>query len=164
MLWGHGGARKLVSSSQITTHSRTGANYAQNINVVGQKRHGFAQQRVLSDLKIIFLDEADQITSSAQQALRRIIELYSNSTRFILSCNISSNIIEPIQSRCTILRYNKLSISDISNRLKYICGLENIEYSDSGIKALVLTSDGDLRCALNNLQATYYGFNKVTED
>ncbi len=66
------------------------------------------------------------MTAGAQQALRRTMELYSNTTRFALACNISNKIIEPIQSRCAILRYNKLDDKQILKRLLEICKLENV--------------------------------------
>lgn len=76
--------------------------------------------------KIIILDEADSMTPGAQQALRRTMEIYSNSTRFALACNHSSKIIEPIQSRCAILRYGKLSDQEILKRLVEICDAEQV--------------------------------------
>jgi len=69
------------------------------------------------------------MTAGAQQALRRTMELYSNTTRFALACNISNKIIEPIQSRCAILRYNKLDDKQILKRLLEICEIENVLYS-----------------------------------
>lgn len=137
---------------------------SRGIDVIRERIKIFSQLKLDSELKIIFLDEADNMTSSAQQALRRIMELYSHSTRFILSCNISSNIIEPIQSRCTILRYTKILNDDIKKRLKYICKLEKIEYTKKGLDAIILTSNGDMRTALNNLSSTYYGFNLINEE
>jgi replication factor C subunit 2/4 len=70
--------------------------------------------------KIIILDEADSISKGAQQALRRIIEIYSNTTRFALACNTSSQIIEPLQSRCAMVRYHRLSSEEMLSRLKHV--------------------------------------------
>jgi replication factor C subunit 2/4 len=70
--------------------------------------------------KIIILDEADSLTEGAQQALRMIMSDYSDTTRFVLSCNISSKLIEPIQSRCVVLRFNKLKDQDVKNNLERI--------------------------------------------
>lgn len=89
----------------------------------------FAQKKVTLPAgrhKIVILDEADSMTPSAQQALRRTMEIYSNTTRFALACNLSSKIIEPIQSRCAILRYSKLADEQLLKRLLEICEMENV--------------------------------------
>jgi replication factor C subunit 2/4 len=106
--------------------------------------------------KIIILDEADSMTSAAQQALRRTMELYSNSTRFCLACNISTKIIEAIQSRAAILRYSKLSNEQVLQCLLKVCQAEKISYTNDGLEAILFTAEGDMRHALNNLQAAYY--------
>ena len=111
--------------------------------------------------KIIILDEADAMTSAAQQALRRTMEIYSNTTRFALACNVSTKIIEPIQSRAAILRYSRLADEQILNRLRYVCEQEEVSYSDDGLQAIIFTAEGDMRNALNNLQATVSGFEHV---
>lgn len=112
-------------------------------------------------LKIIILDEADSMTEAAQQALRRTMELYSNTTRFALACNSSEKIIEPIQSRCAMLRYSKLSDPQVLAKLLIVCDKENIPYGDDGMEAIVFTAQGDMRQALNNLQSTFEGFGFV---
>lgn len=113
--------------------------------------------------KIIILDEADSMTSAAQQALRRTMEIYSNTTRFALACNVSTKIIEPIQSRAAILRYSRLSDEQIFNRLRYVCEQENVSYDNDGLGAIIFTAEGDMRNALNNLQATVSGFGHVNQ-
>ena len=93
------------------------------INVVRDKIKRFAQQKIPlpeGRHKIIILDEADSMTSSAQGSMRVTISDYSNTTRFVLACNDSSKIIEAIQSRCTVLRFGKLSSEEIKERLKYV--------------------------------------------
>lgn len=79
--------------------------------------------------KIIILDEADSMTGGAQQALRRTMEIYSNTTRFALACNSSDKIIEPIQSRCAMLRYGKLSDAQILAKIIDICKKEDVGIS-----------------------------------
>lgn len=136
------------------------------IDVVRNKIKNFAQVKISlpeGTHKIIILDEADSMTPGAQQALRRIMEIYSNSTRFIFSCNQSLKIIEPLQSRCAILRYNKLTNDEVLIRLKQIVDFENIKCVEDGLNALVFTSDGDMRQAINNLQSTVTGFEFVNE-
>jgi len=114
--------------------------------------------------KIVILDEADSMTAGAQQALRRTMEIYSNTTRFCLACNMSNKIIEPIQSRCAILRYAKLADREVLQRLLEICAEEKVEYNDDGLTALIFTSEGDMRQAINNLQSTWSGFGFVSGD
>lgn len=137
------------------------------IDVVRNKIKLFAQKKVTLPAgrhKIIILDEADSMTAGAQQALRRTMEIYSNTTRFALACNMSNKIIEPIQSRCAILRYSKLSDKQLLKRLQEICEMESVNYTPEGLEALIFTSEGDMRQAINNLQSTVSGFGLVNED
>lgn len=102
------------------------------------------------------------MTTAAQQAMRRTMELYSKTTRFALACNRSTQIIEPIQSRAAILRYSKLSDDQVLTRLRFVCQEEAVSYDTDGLEALLFTAEGDLRHALNNLQATVSGFGHVS--
>lgn len=111
--------------------------------------------------KIVLLDEADNMTIKAQQAINNLIKQYQNTTRFAFTCNESSDIIEAIQSRCIILRYARLDNKHIAERLKKICHEEKIKYTDEGIDAIVLTAQGDLRKAINNIQLTFNGYCKI---
>jgi replication factor C subunit 2/4 len=104
------------------------------------------------------------MTPGAQQALRRTMEIYSNTTRFALACNLSSKIIEPIQSRCAILRYSKLSDEEIGKRLLQICDYEKVNFTPEGLDAIIFTAEGDMRQAINNLQSTVSGFDFVNPD
>lgn len=115
--------------------------------------------------KIIILDEADALTTSAQQALRMVMTEFSSTTRFALACNDSSKLIEPIQSRCAIVRFTKLSDSEVLHRLKHVIGQEHLNADNGGLEALIFTAEGDMRYALNNLQATAAGFDRlITKD
>ena len=96
------------------------------------------------------------MTSAAQQALRRTMELYSNTTRFCLACNISTKIIEAIQSRAAILRYSRLTNEQVLQCLLRVCEAEGVAYTDDGLEAILFTAEGDMRHALNTLQAAYY--------
>jgi len=104
------------------------------------------------------------MTEAAQQALRMIMTDYSHTTRFALACNDSAKIIEPIQSRCAIMRFSRLSEGEVVARLLKVIEKEDIKYDQKGLEALVYLSDGDMRSALNNLQATVAGTGKVTHD
>jgi len=137
------------------------------IDVVRNKIKTFANTKVTLPVgrhKIIILDEADSMTAGAQQALRRTMEIYSNTTRFALACNNSSKIIEPIQSRCAILRYGKLKDQEVLKRLVEIAAAEKVKYAEDGLAALIFTSEGDMRQAINNLQSTVSGFGFVSAD
>jgi replication factor C small subunit len=106
-----------------------------------------------SNYRIIFLDEADALTSDAQSALRRTMEQFSGNTRFILSCNYSSRIIDPIQSRCAVFRFTPLSDEAIVKQLRQIADEEGIELTEEGLDALAYAADGDMRKGINALQA-----------
>ena len=137
------------------------------INVVRDKIKRFAQQKIPlpeGRHKIIILDEADSMTSSAQGSMRVTISDYSSTTRFVLACNDSSKIIEAIQSRCTVLRFGKLSSEDIKGRLRYVLKNENAKYDEKGLQAIMDTCNGDMRYALNNTQSCIVGFGEVNEE
>lgn len=102
------------------------------------------------------MDEADSMTSAAQQALRRTMELFSHTTRFCFACNISTKIIEAIQSRAAILRYSRLSNEQVLDCILSVCEKEQVPYTDDGLEAIIFTAEGDMRHALNTLQAAYY--------
>ncbi|KAF6006369.1 replication factor C subunit 4 [Brettanomyces bruxellensis] len=137
------------------------------IDVVRNQIKQFAQKKVSlppNREKIVVLDEADSMTPGAQQALRRTMEIYSNTTRFAFACNQSSKIIEPIQSRCAILRFSRLKDEEVLLALQRIVDKEKIEFTEDGLAALIFTAEGDMRQAINNLQSTYYGFNLVNAE
>ncbi|KAJ8939296.1 hypothetical protein NQ314_011153 [Rhamnusium bicolor] len=134
------------------------------IDIIRNKVKMFAQQKVTlppGRHKIIILDEVDSMTEGAQQALRRTMEIYSNTTRFALACNYSEKVIEAIQSRCAILRYSRLTDAQVLARVIQICQKENVVYTEDGLEAIVFTAQGDMRQALNNLQSTHNGFGEV---
>ena len=137
------------------------------INVVRDKIKRFAQQKIPlpeGRHKIIILDEADSMTSSAQGSMRVTISDYSNTTRFVLACNDSSKIIEAIQSRCTVLRFGKLSSDDIKERIQFVLKNENAKYDEKGLQAIIDTCNGDMRYALNNSQSCIVGFGEINEE
>ena len=125
------------------------------INVVRETVKTFARTRSIGEIpfKIMILDEADNMTRDAQQALRRTMERFTETCRFILICNYSGKIIEPIQSRCASFRFTYLSREDQSLYLQRIIQKENVKMIDKGLTALFEVSGGDLRRAVNTLQA-----------
>src|SRR5574340_885 len=104
--------------------------------------------------KLVILDEADEMTSDAQTALRRIIEDTSTHCRFIIIANNISKIIEPLQSRCAVFKFTRISEEDIVNHLEDICKKEKIKYNKNGLNAIYTNSEGDMRHSINMLQAT----------
>ena len=105
-----------------------------------------------TDFKLIFLDEADNLTADAQAALRRTMETYSKTSRFVLSANYSSRIIEPIQSRCAVFRFRPLKPEAIRENLARIAKTEKLKITEDGMEALIYVSEGDMRRAVNSLQ------------
>jgi len=103
------------------------------------------------------------MTSAAQQAMRRTMEVHSHTTRFALACNTSSKIIEPIQSRCAILRYTRLSDEEITENMQRVIESEEVPYDEGGLEALLFVSEGDMRQALNNMQACHSGFGLINQ-
>ena len=143
------------------------ASDARGIDVVRNKIKLFAQKKVTlppGRHKIIILDEADSMTAAAQQALRRTMEIYSLTTRFALACNNSTKIIEPIQSRCAVLRYSRLNDAEILSRLQQVAHMENASYDMQGLEAIIFTAEGDMRNALNAMQSTVSGFSHISSD
>jgi replication factor C subunit 2/4 len=160
-------ARQLLGESFKKATLELNASDDRGLEAVREKIKSFAAQKVPlpeGKHKIIILDEADSMTENAQQALRIIISDFSHTTRFALACNDSTKIIEPIQSRCNILRYSKLKTDEIRERLLKIIEIEAINCDEGGLNALIETAEGDMRFALNNLQSTFVGFNTVTAD
>lgn len=126
----------------------------------------FASTRTIfgGGFKLIILDEADAMTNDAQNALRRIIEKYTDNVRFCIICNYLSKIIPALQSRCTRFRFAPLLSDQILPRLDYVVEKENLTVSEDGKKALMDLSGGDMRKVLNVLQSTWMAFKNVTED
>ncbi|HDI75105.1 MAG: replication factor C small subunit [Thermoprotei archaeon] len=125
------------------------------IQVIRERVKDYARTVALGEVpfKLVILDEADNMTSDAQQALRRMMEMYSRTARFCLIANYPSKIIEPIQSRCAIFRFQLLKKEDVFARLKYICEQESVKITEDGLEAIWEISGGDLRRAINTLQA-----------
>jgi len=134
------------------------------IRVVREKIKTFSQKTTDTDFKIIILDEADAMTNDSQFALRRIIELYTHSTRFILICNYVTKIIEPLTSRCAKFRFQVISTVSISEIIKNISIKENIIINDNVIETLFKITKGDLRKVINLLQRASYINNIIDSD
>jgi replication factor C small subunit len=125
---------------------------------------GYARTSPLGGVpfKLLLLDEADNLTSEAQASLRRLMERYSGSCRFVLSCNYSSRIIEPIQSRCAVFRFRAYSTAAIREQLERIAKAEGKRVDAEAYDAILASSAGDMRRAINLLQLTATHTDHVT--
>ena len=123
------------------------------INVVRGQILSFASTRTIfnSGYKLIILDEADAMTNDAQNALRRIIEKFTDNVRFCLICNYLSKIIPALQSRCTRFRFGPLNSEQILPRLQHVADAQNVNLTEDGKKALINLSGGDMRKVLGYL-------------
>lgn len=149
-------ARDLYGSAYRDHMMELNASDARGINVVRETIKTFARVRSIGEIafKIMVLDEADNMTSDAQQALRRTMERYTGTCRFILIANYSGKIIEPIQSRCAPFRFSYLPREEQDRYLRMIVEREGVKFSDEGFEAIFEVCGGDLRRAVNNLQAS----------
>ncbi len=149
-----------------TTYLELNASDARGIDVIRTFIKDFAKAKPPIDIpfKILILDEADNMTAPAQQALRRTMEKYTQNCRMILICNYSNKIIPPIQSRCVVFRFSSLSSNDIKERLKFIAKQEGISITNDGLNALVEVSRGDCRRAINYLQSCGTISQKIDQD
>ncbi len=158
--------KELFKQQWKENYLELNASDERGINIVREKVKNFARTKSLEKIpfKVIFLDEADALTPEAQQALRRTMENYSATCRFILSCNYSSKIIDPIQSRCAIFRFRLLERKDIEKRLYFIAEKENLTLAPEAVEILYEASEGDCRRAINLLQATASISLNITQD
>ncbi len=142
------------------------ASDARGIEVIRTTVKEFARMATISNVpfKILVLDEADNMTSDAQHALRRTMERYTDTCRFILSCNYSGKIIEPIQSRCAVFRFVRHSDEDVGEYLDYIAAQEKVGLAREGKKAILEMAEGDMRAAINTLQSAATFGKSVTEE
>ena len=159
-------AREIFGDAWKQNFHELNASDERGINVVRGKIKDFARTAPIGDVgfKIIFLDEADALTSDAQAALRRTMEMYSHICRFILSANYSSRIIEPIQSRCAIFRFRPLSDEDVKSYIRMIAEKEGLEITDDALDAIAFVAKGDMRKAINALQISASVSKKIDSD
>lgn len=158
--------KDLFGDSWRENYLELNASDERGIDVIRQKVKDFARTKAMSKIpfKVIFLDEADALTNEAQNALRRTMENYTSNCRFIMSCNYSSKIIDPIQSRCAVFRFRLLEKKDIERVIKRICEKESLNIDDKSVEALFETCEGDCRRAINLLQSTGAISNNITHD
>jgi replication factor C small subunit len=148
-------AKELFGDDWKSNFLELNSSDERGIDTIRLKVKDFARTRPLPGVpfKIILLDEADALTRDAQHALRRIMESYTGTCRFILSCNFSSKVIPPIQSRCALFRFRLLPLADVSSYVFGIAKAEGLTISDVATKALYDACEGDLRRVTNVLQS-----------
>ncbi|PIN82012.1 replication factor C small subunit [Candidatus Woesearchaeota archaeon CG10_big_fil_rev_8_21_14_0_10_30_7] len=148
-------AKELYGEYWKNHFLETNASDERGIDVVRNKIKDFARTKAIADVpfKIIFLDECDALTKDAQQALRRTMENYTHSTRFILSCNFVSKLIEPIQSRCVVFKFSHLEKEQTFEVMDVISAKEGLTLSQEVKEALFNISEGDCRRLANILQS-----------
>ncbi|HEX3001056.1 MAG TPA: replication factor C small subunit [Methanoregula sp.] len=147
-------AREFFKDNWQRNFKEMNASDERGIDVVRNQIKEFARTGRDGDVpfKILFLDEADALTTDAQAALRRTMESYALTCRFILSCNYSSKIIDPIQSRCAIYRFKPLGHEAVREEVRRIAGCEGLTITDGAMDAIVYIAQGDMRKAINALQ------------
>ena len=148
-------AKSLYGDGWRQNFLELNASDERGIDVIRTKVKDFARTRAMSDVpfKIIYLDESDALTREAQQALRRTMELYTKNTRFILSSNYSSKIIDPIQSRCAVFHFKPLKKEDIFKIIGRVAENEKLKIGSEAKEALYQISSGDCRKLENILQS-----------
>ena len=150
-------AREILGDSWREYTLELNASDERGINMVRERVKKFARFSGLDTsipFKLVILDEADEMTSDAQTALRRIIEDTAKHCRFIIIANNISKIIEPLQSRCAVFKFTRIPEDDVVDYLDEICKKEKIKYNESGLKMIYSYSEGDMRHSINMLQAT----------
>lgn len=159
-------AREMFGDTWSMNFRELNASDERGIDVVRNQIKQFARTSPLGDatFKILFLDEADALTQDAQAALRRTMENYAETCRFILSCNYSSKIIDPIQSRCAIYRFKPLDDDAVYREMQRIAKNEGIKVDESAYIAISYVAMGDMRKAINALQGAAIVSDVVTAE
>ncbi|KAF9042754.1 P-loop containing nucleoside triphosphate hydrolase protein [Hymenopellis radicata] len=159
-------ARRIYGNDYRKQILELNASDERGIDVVREQIKQFAETRTLfsKGYKLIILDEADMMTQAAQAALRRVIEQYTKNVRFCIICNYVNKITPAIQSRCTRFRFSPLPIAQVERRLTTVVEAENVTLTDDGKKALLKLSKGDMRRALNVLQACHAAYDLIGEE
>jgi len=157
MLYGPAGVgktslAKLIVQNLDCTSLVINASDERGIETIRDKVSGFASTMSFSSLKVVILDEADFLTIQAQASLRNVIETFSRTTRFIMTCNFIERIIDPLQSRCQVLKIVPPSKSSIFVHLKDILNKEKIEHEDNELASIIKTHYPDIRKMLNTIQ------------
>ena len=159
-------SKEMYGENWSSNFFELNASDERGIDVIRNKIKEYARTTTLSKkgFKIIFMDEADSLTPEAQAALRRTMEKYSNNCRFILSCNYSSKIIDPIQSRCAVFRFRYINKENVKRWIQHIAKNEELKIDEDAMQLLIRVSEGDLRRATNMLQISASTTSEINEE
>ena len=159
-------AKEMYGDAWRENFAELNASDERGINVVRTKIKDFARTAPFggASFKVIFLDEADSLTNDAQAALRRTMERYAGTCRFVLSCNYSSKIMDPIQSRCAVFRFRPLQKDDVKKFVRRVATAEKVTVEPEGLEALLYVAGGDMRRVVNTLQVASAGGKPVTAE
>lgn len=159
-------AREMLGASFKTAFLELNASDERNLSDIRTKVKTFVQRQITLPprvYKLVFLDEIDMMADAAQGALRRLMEDYSSTTRFCLACNNLAKVIEPLQSRCCLLQLSPVPVPELVGRLERVCASEGISYDANALSEIAQLSGGDVRDALNSLQAVSASGGTVTK-
>jgi replication factor C subunit 2/4 len=159
-------AKKIYDKKQYENNVlELNASDDRGLNIITNTILPFCKMKIDKKIhKLIILDEADSITSKAQNLLSNIITEFKNNNRFVFICNDCSKLNESIQSKCMIIKFPNINKKSLKKKIKNICEKENIQYTSKGLKALIFVSNNDIRQSINNLECIYNSYDLVTED
>ena len=160
-------AKEMYGDNWRENFAELNASDERGINVVRGRIKDFARTASVArdvGFKIIFLDEADSLTNDAQAALRRTMEKYAGTCRFVLSCNYSSKIMDPIQSRCAVFRFRPYGKEDVKKLVARVAQAENVQVEPEGLEALMYVAQGDMRRVVNTMQVASAGGRPITAE
>ena len=156
-------AKQIIGSKWNEHCVELNASNNRGLDIIHNSIIHFCKKKKNGMHKILILDEADNITTKAQHSLSNLMDQYLDNTRFAFTCNDINKIIESIQSRCIIIKFQKPSVEKTINRLKEICTKESIHYTHAGMEALLTVSGNDLRQSINNMELVHH-MGSITND
>ena len=133
------------------------------MEVVRWRVREFVQKKTTRPGRIVLFDEADGMTTNAQHALRHVMDRFSETALFVFTCNETSRLVNDVRSRCVALRFKRPSTHEVVQRLRAIAAREGVSYEHSGLEAIALAADGDVRQAVSTLQVVWEGVSARTE-
>lgn len=157
-------AKNIYKKNYLDAIYELNASDNRGLDIMNNQINNFCSKKIKLNNnlpKLLILDEADNITIKAQNTLINLMDKYQTTTKFVFTCNKSNKLIEGIQSRCIIIKFNKIKKQYLKDKLKFICNKENINFTLKGIDKIVDICNGDIRKAINYIEVIYYSFNKI---